>query len=144
METITTSAPVQALTGQTVRSLAISPQHYGIAVGVEGGVFLFAITGDCCSIAAATELDGVDALLGATITGVEQAKGTSWEVDPPGDDERRTVQPYAVRITTTQGRACLTFHNRHNGYYQGRIEPWGGRHLPDLSQWQPITSDWSA
>lgn len=103
--------------------------------------FAFSVEGDCCSTSYVTEIDGVDAIIGGTLTGLEQIEDGMYESND--DDDRYGgdfITPYAIRMETDKGQACITFHNSSNGYYGGWVQ---AAPVPDVMDGLvQITEDW--
>lgn len=134
---------MQRLVGRTIYALYVekSRDEY-LRIYCDCGSLVWRAEGDCCSESWFADITGVEALLGATVTAVE-------EVELPDPEDNRTRQDcdqaYGFKITTTKGRTDIVFRNSSNGYYGGSlcaVENWN-QHVPAI-EWAQITEDWSA
>jgi hypothetical protein len=128
----------QALTGRRIDKIEVEPGEEYIRFQTDAGPLAWITDGDCCSETWFADIVGVKALLGATVTKVEN-------VEIPEVEDGRTRQEvdsfYGVSITTDRGVAKIIYRNSSNGYYGGDARP-DAQHVP--SKLVEITDDWQA
>lgn len=109
-------------------------QHY-LRFNTDSGAILYQTEGDCCSETWFADLIGVDYLLNAKVTTVEEIQREE-VIDSDAGYGQRTIknynlndgrgrqdydQVYGYKITTNKGTADIIFRNSSNGYYGGYI-----------------------
>jgi hypothetical protein len=127
------------LVRKTVKRILVNDDQGQLAFDTDAGMIVYTAYGDCCSETWFADITGIDALLNATVTGVE-------EINMESIDDGRTRQEhdefYGLKIITTKGRADIVYRNSSNGYYGGEIllkdEP------TDITGWSEIKDDWQA
>lgn len=82
-----------------------------------GKVLGYRTEGDCCSSSWFQHLDGIEALLDATVESIDSRCDTL-KID---EWDSRTLQ-YGIGIRTDKGYATIEYRNSSNGYYGGWCE----------------------
>lgn len=131
---------MKELMGKTIEAIFVGEGEHEITFKTDTGYLTYIADGDCCSETWFADILGVSALIGGTVTSVEEAEIVH------DDDGSRTRQEYdkvyGFKITTNKGYADIAFRNSSNGYYGGWID--GVTHDAPSTNAQPITEDWSA
>jgi len=138
--------PMGELVGKFITRIYVSDGEHALLFCHGGGEFsAYETVWDCCSEAWFADIEGVEALLGATVTCVEGI-----EIEVMQDDRCRQNEDkfYDVKLTTTKGIATIVYRNSSNGCYGGSCE------LIERGSWREIkaivecntriTEDWRA
>jgi len=114
------------LVGKTITGIRLNPARDIIRFDTEeSGPLYFGAVGDCCSNSWFEHFDGLQALLGQKITGLEDK--TITEKYKEGDfnyEEYDSIEQYGITFETKMGRATLEMRNNSNGYYGGYVVPY--------------------
>lgn len=129
---------MKELIGRTIRGIAIKPGEGILAFGTDEGTLGYQAEGDCCSETWFAEILGVDALLDAKVSAVEEL-----ELPTVLDGKSRQSEDlfYGIKLDTDKGTVKIVYRNSSNGYYGGslsfvaKVNPEG---------WTAITKDWEA
>lgn len=132
---------MEELTGLTIKELYVGgeEQDWLVFVTDDGKEVLYETFADCCSETWFADITGVDYLLGATVTSVEEIKTEEVE-DERTRQEYDTV--YGYKLTTNKGYVDIVYRNSSNGYYGGECAHVESRKY-DLYM-VAITDDWEA
>lgn len=125
---------MKELIGKTIH--AVYPDTDCIIFSTNDGGYAYISEGDCCSHSWFSAIQGMEALIGATVNEVEEVNINS-EWSDPGE----FIQIYGIKITTNKGRAMVEFRNSSNGYYGGWCQFAGEREIDQRTL--PATDDWS-
>ncbi len=135
---------MKELIGKTVTGLRINDDQSILSVDTTDETIAYIAYGDCCSETWFSDITGVDALIGGTVTNVESISMDGYNVED-GRCRQEYDEVYGYKITTNKGYCDVVFRNSSNGYYGGSIE------LCDLKYYEvwnknvvSITDDWSA
>lgn len=131
-------SPLYELLARRVDRIWIGPGEHVLVIETDQGRLAWEAMGDCCSESWFAELIGVAALLGGTVSDLEElSMGTTRDRRSRQDED----QIYGVALTTEKGTATLVFRNSSNGYYGGDlrvIRP------PGTAGFREITTEWSS
>lgn len=135
--------PMQELVGRTIDSLSISDDETVLVFDTDMGPIVFGTDGDCCSRSWFNDVLGVNSLMGAKVTEVEEVpmaylKGKELEKY----DRYEVIKVYGYKLKTTHGYADLIFRNSSNGYYGGTVYRMKG--APNRLTYRPLAEDWQA
>lgn len=110
---------MKELIGKKVLRVIVAKDKERLEFACEGGDRVqYRCDGDCCSSTWIEHIQGVDALLGQTVEGVD-----STEAVTDAEDKRdECVQVYGYTLRTAKGRCHIEFRNGSNGYYGGSLE----------------------
>lgn len=135
------------LIGKRVNGILISESNnYLVFRTIDGEIFIYATSGDCCNSVWVNHIAGVDILgqgnsfdllRGALVTGAED-KG--WGDNREDNDGYDVIQDGFWTIQTDRGYIDIEVRNSHNGYYGGNFEQVEGRFL-DEERLRPVTKD---
>lgn len=137
------------LEGKTARSVWASEDQQSLAFLCDGehGVRWDA-DGDCCSVSWFADIVGLRALIGATVSRVEEIdlETLGYRTDD-GRGRQECDQAYGFKIITDKGWVDVIFRNSSNGYYGGSMsagvfDQAQAEHT--LEGWEQIIDDWSA
>lgn len=111
---------MKELEGLSIARISMMKDGEGITFWTNTGPVSYYAFGDCCSSSWIEHVEGVDALLYATVTSVE-----SWT--PPGnylprDTDQSCTKVYGWKFVSNKGWAGLEMRNESNGYYGGDME----------------------
>jgi hypothetical protein len=140
------------LVGKTINKIHMDPSKEQIVFETSRGNFAYFAAGDCCSTSWFEHLDGVDALIGGTISSVDDIEqseiGEAFETlliklglstEKADDAGHECIQKYFFKFTTDKGRASLDMRNSSNGYYGGYVVPQAQD--IDMAGFSTVTSD---
>jgi len=138
---------MKSLIGKTINHVMLDQngQHVIVFVDVDylNSVWAFIAKGGCCSETWFSDIIGIDALLGHTVTGVEELELPNYNTRD-GRCRQRSDKVYGYKLTTEAGVCDVIFRNSSNGYYGGSV-----RQLDELATrqlywhgYQEITKDY--
>lgn len=107
------------LLGKMVLSLKADAEKQNILFETADGNFCYSTAGDCCSSSWIEHFEGVQNLIGATISTIEEIDIS--ERPDPTPDKHYCLRIYGYKFITDKGHAVLDFRNDSNGYYGGYI-----------------------
>ena len=126
------------LTGKTIQKIFMS--HGYLQFDTDGGTFVYAVEGDCCSQSYFYDFHGVKKLL----SGNPVVSAREIELEEPTDEDARNgdvVVAYGYEIVTEDPKfgevtSVFSFRNDSNGYYGGSMyytkeRPTGLKELTD-------------
>lgn len=128
---------MQELLGRRIEAIKLSPCDSYLSFETDTGPVQYVVEGDCCSSSYFNDLVGVQAVLGSTVTRVEDIPMPDVGDGAGNFDEK--VQLYGIKVTTTSGVLDVVFRNESNGYYGGWCQ---AAALRDTTNWQQLTQDW--
>lgn len=135
---ITETKLASAFVGKRVFSIEIdSEQQHYLRFTTDRGTVVLCACGDCCSESWFSQITGIGALVGGTVTSVcEIAMGSIED----GITRQEFDQLYSIKFVTDRGHADIDFRNSSNGYYGGYLD------LSALGSekvvWKLITADY--
>lgn len=111
------SRKFEPLIGKQITAVQVSAGGGYIRFQVDDAWQYWSAEGDCCSHSWVYACDNMPALLGHTVTAVE-------ELDLPTPDQEGygCLASYGIKITTDAGEATIEYRNESNGYYGGWLE----------------------
>lgn len=132
---------MEELVGKKILSLSVDGerQHILSFETSEGPISYYA-DGDCCSESWFADITGVSAMVGGTVSRVDEISMDGYNVKD-GRGRQEDDMAYGYKIVTDKGYGDIVFRNSSNGYYGGSIGPHKGE-LP--ASMVPITDDWQA
>lgn len=110
---------IKTLTRKRIKSIEINERRDLIALDTDDGIVFLSAVGDCCSHSWFEHIQGLEALVGHEIRGVEDRQMPDI---PDKPDEYEVIKSYGWSIITERGRCELEMRNSSNGYYGGWIE----------------------
>jgi hypothetical protein len=111
---------LQELVGLTITHVKVNEDKTAISFVYFNGEKSYRAEGDCCSYSWIEHLSGIEQLIGATVTRIEDIALPEVE----GVDGWDVVQSYGLKIHTNKGYALLEYRNSSNGYYGGYLSPY--------------------
>lgn len=132
------TSAMDALIGRTVERLLVSADQWTLAFDTDQGIIAYQTDADCCSETWFADILGVENLIGATISEVEDVDMV-WYPVKDGRSRQDIDEAYGWKLITSKGRTDIAVRNSSNGYYGGRIGLYTGN-LPEGMK--EITSDW--
>jgi hypothetical protein len=105
---------MSALLGKTIVDVRIKANQSRLAFLTDDGWIVFEAVGDCCAHAYFYQIEGIEDVIGHTITEVR-----SCELPGTEDDYGVTDVAFISLVAAPYGQACIEFRTEHNGYYCG-------------------------
>jgi hypothetical protein len=134
-------ATLDKLIGKKIHSIFVNDDQSILVFKTDVGDVAYEGYGDCCSETWFADIVGVHALLGTTVSSVEDV-----ELDPSPDQDSRCRQEedsfYGMKLITDKGHTDIIYRNSSNGYYGGSADLMSK--VPDTSAFENITDDWQA
>ncbi len=141
---------MEHLIGHLIRALYVSPGEEQLAFVTDKATITYGTDADCCSETWFADVLGVNALLGATVTAVEDLQlPAGYDAQTDGRTRQEEDDVYGHTIVTDRGRCTVIYRNSSNGYYGGNLtgptitEPAAAPSSSPMA-WRQITDDWSA
>lgn len=137
---------MKELEGEKVTALLIGDRYeYAESLLVfktDGGQVAYAAHADCCSESWFADINGIDALIGATVLKAETVSMDGYNVED-GRTRQEYDEAYGWKLTTDRGYVDIVMRNSSNGYYGGWVDPYDGD-LPDDLRDISDGHEWSA
>jgi hypothetical protein len=115
----------KTMIGKTINEMSISDDKECLIFKTNDGEFVYATMGDCCNSVWIEHIDNVDALLGGTVTEVQEASFGDWVELEEKDFKCEFADEYEElafwTMITNKGHCKIEVRNNHNGYYGGEV-----------------------
>ena len=141
---------MEHLIGHIIRALYVAPGEEQLAFVTDTATITYGTDADVCSETWFADVLGVNALLGATVTAVEDLQlPAGYDAQNDGRTRQEEDDVYGHTIVTDRGRCTVIYRNSSNGYYGGNltgptiVEPAAAPPSSPVA-WRQITDDWSA
>jgi len=141
---------MEHLIGHIIRALYVAPGEGQLAFVTDIATITYGTDADCCSETWFADVLGVNALLGATVTAVEDLQlPAGYDAQNDGRTRQEEDDVYGHTVVTDRGRCTVIYRNSSNGYYGGWltgptiVEPAAPPSSSPMA-WRQITDDWSA
>lgn len=141
------SSVFQNLLGRRINDILIDPDRTRFAFRtVEGDLFAYYTSGDCCNTVYVNHFQGrdvvgegntFDLLRGALVLDAEDKEWLP-AVPQQGEEFYEVVEDGFFTIKTDRGYIDLEVRNEHNGYYSGHISEWDSISEAELAELVPL------
>ena len=112
---------MKELLGKKIISLYIGEDEHSLIFKTNEGLFGYSAVGDCCSESWFSDITGVDALIGGTVSEVMYISMDGYNVED-GRGRQEEDDAYGIKIVTDKGMSSIVYRNSSNGYYGGYLE----------------------
>lgn len=131
---------MEELIGLQILQISIEDGERLLQFSTDKGIVCYETFGDCCSETWFSDITGVNALIGGTVTEVFIMAMGDYDVED-GRARQECDKAYGYKIVTDKGYADIVFRNSSNGCYGGSI------YLTDYAEGKNMTiikDDWEA